>query len=209
MVAVLEQVTQARGKPASIRLDNGPEFISKSLDWWAYFNEVKLDFSRPGKPDRQRLHRVIQRPLAARMLERTLVLELGRCPGEARCLARRLQSTSPAQCPGQCDPGGIRGQFICRQSSLCSPCRQMNELCKTCIPSGPRSQASSSRQTHATGLDQISDSRHLLLGASNAYRLERHSNLKMISIIGRRIVNPGGHGVLWQRAALSTGWRHK
>ena len=31
-------------------MDNGPEFISKSLDWWAYFNGVKLDFSRPGKP---------------------------------------------------------------------------------------------------------------------------------------------------------------
>ena len=33
-----------------IQVDNGPEFISKSLDWWAYWNKVKLDFSRPGKP---------------------------------------------------------------------------------------------------------------------------------------------------------------
>ena len=33
-----------------IQVDNGPEFISKSLDWWAYWNQVKLDFSRPGKP---------------------------------------------------------------------------------------------------------------------------------------------------------------
>tara|TARA_R110001592_G_scaffold314438_1_gene590062 strand:- start:10035 stop:10322 length:288 start_codon:yes stop_codon:yes gene_type:complete len=36
--------------PETIRVDNGPEFISKSLDWWAYWNRVKLDFSRPGKP---------------------------------------------------------------------------------------------------------------------------------------------------------------
>jgi putative transposase len=34
----------------AIRVDNGPEFISKSLDLWAYWNGVKLDFSRPGKP---------------------------------------------------------------------------------------------------------------------------------------------------------------
>jgi putative transposase len=47
---VLEQVTSHRGKPQSIRVDNGPEFISRSLDLWAYFNGVKLDFSRPGKP---------------------------------------------------------------------------------------------------------------------------------------------------------------
>jgi putative transposase len=50
VVRVLEQVTSHRGKPQSIRVDNGPEFISRSLDMWAYFNGVKLDFSRPGKP---------------------------------------------------------------------------------------------------------------------------------------------------------------
>jgi putative transposase len=31
-------------------LDNGPEFVSKALDRWAYENGVTLDFSRPGKP---------------------------------------------------------------------------------------------------------------------------------------------------------------
>ena len=50
VVRVLEQVTADRGTPQSIRVDNGPEFISRSLDLWAYFNGVKLDFSRPGKP---------------------------------------------------------------------------------------------------------------------------------------------------------------
>ncbi len=28
----------------------GSEFTSKALDHWAYWNQVKLDFSRPGKP---------------------------------------------------------------------------------------------------------------------------------------------------------------
>ncbi len=36
--------------PNSIRVDNGPEFISKALDKWAYENGVTLDFSRLGKP---------------------------------------------------------------------------------------------------------------------------------------------------------------
>ena len=31
-------------------MDNGPEFISKDLDLWAYWNKVRLAFSRPGKP---------------------------------------------------------------------------------------------------------------------------------------------------------------
>ena len=50
VVKVLERGTAERGKPLSICVDNGPEFISTSLDLWAYFNGVKLDFSRPGKP---------------------------------------------------------------------------------------------------------------------------------------------------------------
>ncbi len=50
VVGVLERVVDGRGRPGSIRVDNGPEFISKDLDLWAYWNKVKLDFSRPGKP---------------------------------------------------------------------------------------------------------------------------------------------------------------
>jgi len=47
---VLDRVVAERGLPGEIRVDNGPEFTSKALDLWAYANEVKLDFSRPGKP---------------------------------------------------------------------------------------------------------------------------------------------------------------
>jgi len=36
--------------PEVISVDNGTEFTSKSLDHWAYWNRVRLDFSRPGKP---------------------------------------------------------------------------------------------------------------------------------------------------------------
>ena len=47
---VVEQIKAVRGTPNFIRVDNGPEFISKELDKWAYENKVTLDFSRPGKP---------------------------------------------------------------------------------------------------------------------------------------------------------------
>ena len=50
MVEVLRQLSKSRDLPKKIQVDNGPEFISKRLDQWAYFNGVKLDFSRPGKP---------------------------------------------------------------------------------------------------------------------------------------------------------------
>jgi len=46
----LDRIARARGKPRSIRVDNGPEFAGRLLDQWAYLNKVELDFSRPGKP---------------------------------------------------------------------------------------------------------------------------------------------------------------
>lgn len=50
VVDVLANVTMQRGVPIRIRVDNGPEFVSKVLDHWAYEQRVELAFSRPGKP---------------------------------------------------------------------------------------------------------------------------------------------------------------
>ena len=50
VVEAVSRIMAVRGAPKSIRVDNGPEFVSKALDRWAYENGVTLDFSRPGKP---------------------------------------------------------------------------------------------------------------------------------------------------------------
>lgn len=36
--------------PKAIQVDNGPEFISRVVDQWAYTNGVVLHFIDPGKP---------------------------------------------------------------------------------------------------------------------------------------------------------------
>ena len=53
-VGVFMRITMERRTPKAIRVDHGPEFISKVLDQWAYRNGVTLDLSLPGKPNRQR-----------------------------------------------------------------------------------------------------------------------------------------------------------
>jgi putative transposase len=50
VVAILEGLRQTCGLPERLAIDNGPEFISKALDTWAYQHGVGLEFSRPGKP---------------------------------------------------------------------------------------------------------------------------------------------------------------
>ena len=50
VVRVLDQLIVARGKPAFITVDNGPEFVSTALDRWAFAQSVELHFIDPGKP---------------------------------------------------------------------------------------------------------------------------------------------------------------
>jgi putative transposase len=50
VVRVLERVSELAGTPESIRLDNGPEFVSQLVETWAAERQIALDFTTPGKP---------------------------------------------------------------------------------------------------------------------------------------------------------------
>lgn len=50
VIETLDQVSDLRGLPRAIRIDNGPEFTCRAMDEWGHRNKVKLDFIRPGKP---------------------------------------------------------------------------------------------------------------------------------------------------------------
>lgn len=50
VVRVLDRLVWLHGLPETLRIDNGPEFISMTLDAWATRHGVKLDFIQPGKP---------------------------------------------------------------------------------------------------------------------------------------------------------------
>jgi len=50
VVETLDRVSFTQGLPEIIIIDNGPEFIGKALNEWAYKRGVKLHFITPGKP---------------------------------------------------------------------------------------------------------------------------------------------------------------
>ena len=50
VVRSLEQIIEWRGKPLSIRCDNGPEFISDTFRNWAEKHKIAIKYIQPGKP---------------------------------------------------------------------------------------------------------------------------------------------------------------
>jgi len=50
VVQTLTRLTVQRGAPKRVFCDHGSEFCSQIVDVWAYHHQVRIDFSRPGRP---------------------------------------------------------------------------------------------------------------------------------------------------------------
>jgi len=50
VIRSLERIIEWRGKPKTIRCDNGPEYISQVLQSWAKKQKITLEYIQPGKP---------------------------------------------------------------------------------------------------------------------------------------------------------------
>jgi putative transposase len=50
VVRVLEELKQRRGLPHQIRSDNGPEFVSRAVDQWAFEQGLRWHTIQPGRP---------------------------------------------------------------------------------------------------------------------------------------------------------------
>ena len=50
VIRTLSQIIEWRGKPAAIRCDNGPEYISSLLQQWAARHDIRIEYIQPGNP---------------------------------------------------------------------------------------------------------------------------------------------------------------
>jgi putative transposase len=50
VIKILERIVSKRGKPNIIRVDNGPEYISKAFVGWCNKEGITIQYIQPGKP---------------------------------------------------------------------------------------------------------------------------------------------------------------
>ncbi len=55
VIRSLEQIIDWRGAPGLIRCDNGPEYISSTLQCWAIRRGIRIEYIQPGNPQ-QNIH---------------------------------------------------------------------------------------------------------------------------------------------------------
>ena len=54
VTALMEQIIDEHGKPKCIRVDNGPQFVSKEFNSWCKCNSIKNQYTQPGRPMQNR-----------------------------------------------------------------------------------------------------------------------------------------------------------
>jgi hypothetical protein len=94
VIEVLERVCSEVGYPASIRVDQGSEFISRRSRSVGLHAQRHARLQPAGQADRQCVHRKLQRQVPGRMPEPTPVHEPRRRGAQMRGLAQRLQRGS-------------------------------------------------------------------------------------------------------------------
>ncbi len=50
VIRTLNRIIETNGKPATIRVDNGPEFTSKDFELWAKDKGISIQYIQPGRP---------------------------------------------------------------------------------------------------------------------------------------------------------------
>ena len=106
VVRVLEGLVAERGAPSSIRVDNGPEFVGRSLDLWAYFSGVTLDFRRPGKPTDNGYIEAFNGRLRQECLDPSWFLCLDDARAKIEAWRQRYNREHPHSALGYLAPGG-------------------------------------------------------------------------------------------------------
>lgn len=120
VVKVLQQISHQRGAPQVLFCDNGSEFTSQVLDLWAYHNQVKIDFSRPGKPTDNAYVESFNGTLRAECLDAHWFSDLVDAARQIEAWRTEYNASRPHRALGERTPNEFANQIAASRDLTCS-----------------------------------------------------------------------------------------
>ena len=96
VVRALEQLIEWRGKPAVIRSDNGPEYISDHTTQWAAKQGITLSFIEPGNPQQNAYVERFNRTMRQELLDQEIFTTIAEAQDAATAWQWRYNNERPS-----------------------------------------------------------------------------------------------------------------
>lgn len=83
VIRSLDRIIAWRGKPETIRVDNGPEYISETLRKWAEKHAVTIQHIQPGQPQQNAYVERYNRTVRHEWLDQYIIESIGEAQDQA------------------------------------------------------------------------------------------------------------------------------
>ena len=110
----LEQIAETKGYPQQIRVDNGPENISKHFMTWASYRGIHIKYIQPGKPAQNAYIERFNRSYREAVLDMYLFRTIGEAQRLTNSWVKHYNQERPHEALGFMTPK----QYKDRQTSL-------------------------------------------------------------------------------------------
>lgn len=121
VIKVLDKLVNQRGKPANIRCDNGPEFISHKLQQWCEAKQITLQYIQPGEPTQNAYIERNNGSLRKELLDAYLFVSLKEVKEMTRIWQQDYNCERPHKSLGYLSPHQYHQQWL-TTNSLTDPC---------------------------------------------------------------------------------------
>ena len=138
VVRVLDELVAVHGTPASIRVDNGPEFLAQPFVEWCGAHRVVVHYIQPGKPDQNAYIERFNRSYRGEILNAHLVDTVGELQALSRpgCTSTTVSGPTTASAGYRPDvsaeaknrrPVSIGTVYLTGKLTAAPPCRPLQQ----------------------------------------------------------------------------------
>lgn len=112
IIRVLDELVELYGRPAAIRCDNGPEFLSQVFTDWCEGKGIKILYIQPGKPDQNALIERFNRSFRREVLDAHIFESIADAQQIAEDWLRRYNEIRPHDSLGSLPPAKYREKIV-------------------------------------------------------------------------------------------------